>query len=414
MISKGNIKPENVLPGALVSLIQKGVQYMELETHIDSEGNYRECLNPFTLLQNHECSTPEVAQTVTEPYTVSKMKQSERILLEGHKEEAYVCSWSPNDEILASGSGDSTCRLWRTDSCIVLRHEPDNKDVTSLDWNANGSLLATGGYDGYTRIWNAQGELVVSRKMHVGPIFTMEWNKKGNLLLSGGFDKVACVWNPLTDEVVQRFEFHTSATLDAHWKNNAVFATCSTDKTIKICKIGSSKELMTFRGHTDEINSIQWDPSGSLLASGSDDHTAKIWDPKQENFLFDLKTHTKEIYTVRWSPTGPKTRNPNADLVLATASFDSTVKLWNPFNGQCIHTLSSHEMPVYSVSFSPNGSLIATGSFDTTVKVWQVQSGKLIKDYEATSGVFEVEFNHKGDKIAACTSGSTVCVFSLE
>lgn len=41
--------------------------------------------------------------------------------------------------------------------------------------------------------------------------------------------------------------------------------------------------------------------------------------------MHDLQAHHKEIYTIKWSPTGPQTLNPNMNLVLASASFDSTV-----------------------------------------------------------------------------------------
>ena len=73
------------------------------------------------------------------------------------------------------------------------------------------------------------------------------------------------------------------------------------------------------------MNAIRWDPSGRLLASCSDDHTAKLWRMGQREPVWDLRDHAKEIYTIRWSPTGPATRNPNAPLRLASASFDATV-----------------------------------------------------------------------------------------
>ena len=41
------------------------------------------------------------------------------------------------------------------------------------------------------------------------------------------------------------------------------------------------------------------------------------------------QAHSKEIYTIKWSPMGPGTNNPNMPLILASASFDSTVRLWD-------------------------------------------------------------------------------------
>lgn len=76
---------------------------------------------------------------------------------------------------------------------------------------------------------------------------------------------------------------------------------------------------------------------------------------RQDGYMLDLSEHTKEIYTIKWSPTGPNTANPNKTLVLASASFDATVKLWDVEAGRCLHNLNRHNDPVYSVAFSPDG-----------------------------------------------------------
>jgi transducin (beta)-like 1 len=100
--------------------------------------------------------------------------------------------------------------------------------------------------------------------------------------------------------------------------------------------------------------------------------TLKIWSLSRDTCINNLQAHSKEIYTIKWSPTGPGTQNPNANLILASASFDSTVKLWDVENAACLHTLSKHTEPVYSVAFSPDGRYLATGSFDRCVNIWNI------------------------------------------
>jgi len=72
--------------------------------------------------------------------------------------------------------------------------------------------------------------------------------------------------------------------------------------------------------------------------------------------VHNFSEHTKEIYTIKWSPTGPGTINPNLPLVLASASYDATIKLWDVEEGKCLHSLERHTDPVqtpYGTSHSP-------------------------------------------------------------
>jgi transducin (beta)-like 1 len=99
-------------------------------------------------------------------------------------------------------------------------------------------------------------------------------------------------------------------------------------------------------------------------------------------------------------------------LILASASFDSTIRLWDVERGECIHTLSKHTEPVYSVSFSPDGRYLATGSFDKCVNIWNIATGDLVHFYRGSGGIFEVCWNYRGDKVGASAADGTVNIFA--
>jgi transducin (beta)-like 1 len=451
-----NINSSEVPVGSLISYLQKGLQYKQLETHVNDEGTEVICDAPFTLTGTHVCSVKANPAPPAKPEPMDKEKEEpaynmsyknadtatamsmepedieipeDKVTkLEGHTSEVFICSWSPTHSLLASGSGDSTARIWKIPAgvCgagavieppIVLKHfnkdQESSKDVTTLDWNGDGTMLATGSYDGLARIWSESGALRTTLNKHKGPIFSLKWNKSGNYLLSGSVDKTAIIWDARTGEVKQQFEFHTAPTLDVDWKNDVCFATCSTDKMIYVCELGKTRPIKCFQGHQDEVNAIKWDPSGTLLASCSDDFTAKIWSLRQERCVHDFEEHTKEIYTIKWSPTGPGSNNPNRPLVLASASFDASIKLWDVERGVCVYSLTKHTDPVYSVSFSPTGEYLASGSFDRCLHIWSVRDGSLVRTYKGSGGIFEVCWNTAGDKVAACFSNNTVCVIDV-
>ncbi|KAG0465865.1 hypothetical protein HPP92_020029 [Vanilla planifolia] len=509
-INKTNIDGDLIPPGALVTFVQKGLQYVELEANLDNEikdgDDDFSFLQPLDLITKdvnelqriikekqdklqkersaekerrdkdrekqerdklekdkeqerekdkekqhkdhkdkdvvelHEDNKPKGKSNENsggpEPMDISptesgafEIRNSEVTILEGHSSEVFACAWSPTGSLLASGSGDSTARIWMIPEgpcgsgmlppqVHVLKHfkgrtNEKSKDVTTLDWNGEGTLLATGSYDGQARIWSKDGELKNTLAKHKGPIFSLKWNKKGDYLLSGSVDKTAIVWDTKTWECRQQFEFHSAPALDVDWRNNVSFATCSTDNMIYVCKVGEGRPVKAYAGHQGEVNAIKWDPTGSLLASCSDDGTAKIWSLKHDKCQHDLRDHLKEIYTIRWSPTGLGTNNPNQQLILASASFDSTIKLWEVEHGSLLYSLNGHRQPVYSVAFSPNGQFLASGSLDQCLHIWSVKDGKLMKTYSGGGGIFEVCWNKEGDKIAACFSNNTVCVIDF-
>ncbi|XP_004536310.1 F-box-like/WD repeat-containing protein ebi [Ceratitis capitata] len=375
---------------------------------------------------NNNTATPAAGEPMDIDQSI-EIPASKATVLRGHESEVFICAWNPSRDLLASGSGDSTARIWDMSDAttspnqLVLRHciqkggaeVPSNKDVTSLDWNCDGTLLATGSYDGYARIWKTDGRLASTLGQHKGPIFALKWNKRGNFILSAGVDKTTIIWDASTGQCTQQFSFHNAPALDVDWQTNVSFASCSTDQRIHVCRLGSDVPIKTFKGHTNEVNAIKWCPQGHLLASCSDDMTLKIWSMKQDKCCHDLQAHSKEIYTIKWSPTGPGTQNPNTNLILASASFDSTVRLWDVDRGSCIHTLTKHTEPVYSVAFSPDGKYLASGSFDKCVHIWSTQSGQLVHSYKGTGGIFEVCWNSKGTKVGASASDGSVFVLDL-
>ena len=90
------------------------------------------------------------------------------------------------------------------------------------------------------------------------------------------------------------------------------------------------------------------------------------WDVQTGQGIRVLKGHKGWVNSVAFSADG---------RMLASGSYDQTVRLWDVQTGQEIRGLKGHKGGVSSVAFSADGRMLASGSTDQTVRLWDVQTG---------------------------------------
>ncbi|KAH7664033.1 Beta-transducin family (WD-40 repeat) protein [Dioscorea alata] len=390
---KNPIDESSIRTGALITILAKGFQYSEMEANMDSsdvdvDGDYIH-LEPIDILTKDVHSLKQIVN--------NKKEKAKELGNRFGRDTEHVQVHRQGNE------GPSPMDF--TPSLVSPSCEISDSDLYVLEGHSleeEGELLATGSYEGQASIWRKNGKLEEILKKHTGSIFSLQWNKRGDLLLTGSFDNTAILWDTGTWECKQQFAFHSAPLISVEFRNNTAFATCSEDKMIYICSFGESQPVYAFSEHQDEINAIQWDPTGTLLASCSDDRSVKIWSLELGTCLHDLQGHHEAVYTIKWSPTGPGTINPNKQLVLASASGDSTIKLWDAHKGHLLRTLNGHREAVYSIAFSPNGNYLASGSQDRHLHIWSVKDGSILKTYSRGGAIiYHVSWNRENDKVVA-------------
>ena len=150
--------------------------------------------------------------------------------------------------------------------------------------------------------------------------------------------------------------------------------------------IPSTTPRHTLTGHRDKINAVSFHPLYSVLASASVDATVKIWDWDTGECERTLKSHTKAVSDCRYDSTGKVLGEWFVDMLaqifnvrIATCSDDLFIKLWNvPDDYKNFATLRGHEHSISSVCFLPGDSQLISSSRDNTVRVWDVSTRCMI------------------------------------
>jgi len=336
--------------------------------------------------------------------------------LAGHTAPVRSMAFSSDGGWLVSSSDDLSIRVWSTarGTCRRVLHGhrlPASKVVFCL----GSDRIVSSGEDKLLKVWDLEGhspEVVLNatddsamvldcrddRAARAGGSRTValrdlrcagfrpgpeseEWvtaagfSPDGSVLAIGTKLGHVEVRKPKTLELLRHLGQHAFAVEAIGFSpDGRRLATASVDDTVAVWNAATWEQVHALRhevvhdehGGDDSfgVNSVAFSPDGRLLASASHDRTVRLWDVETGQPIGKPLDFATKALAVTFSPDG------RYILAGGASDADYTLKLWDAGTFDCVRTLSGHTMDVYAVSFSPDGSHFLSGAADGTVRIW--------------------------------------------
>lgn len=340
--------------------------------------------------------------------------------LTGHTKRVNSVAYSPDGNIIASGSTDGMVRLWDVATgkhkAILKRTNWINSlfpwlnaPVNSVAYSPDGNTVAAASEDSKLRLWDTRTTKLKSTLTgHTGPVNSVVYSPDGNTIATAGGwkDNTVRLWDAVTGETKTVLTGYIHINAVAYSPDGKTIATVGDyrSNSLQLRDVKTKKLKTTYTEHTNSIlTSMVYAPDGKTIAMVNlSDNTVQLWSPgtgkHKATFKHANADRGYDISSVAYSPDGQ---------TLATAGghykdHKGTVYLWH---AQTRKRKIIYEGPDYisSVAYSPDGRMIATGSWNGKIQVWHTVTGEELKAISTKhkGGVKSLVYSPDGKTIAS-------------
>ena len=228
----------------------------------------------------------------------------------GSGQRIQSCILNETGEWLALGCPSTQQLLvweWRSET-YVLKQRGHAYGMRCMAYSPDGVVVCTGGEDGKIKLWNASSGFcyVTMEQSHQAPVTSV------------CFAKPSVVLSASLDGTVRAHDLHRYRTFKTLTTPTPVqFLSLAVDPSGEIVTAGSmdphhiyawnlqtGKLLDIYTGHTGPVCSLDFQSSGGMLASASWDGSVKTWDLYKGNVPTDTLQHTSDVVCVAYRPDG--------------------------------------------------------------------------------------------------------------
>jgi WD40 repeat protein len=285
-------------------------------------------------------------------------------VLPGHVYALTDVAFSADSEHVVTTGRDGTARVFHADTGSPLFVLAGHGDwVASAAFTGGvGSSVVTSSRDGTVRIWDAVFQPVLDELADVGaPVATVALGDGGRLRV-GTSDRRIHVLDSKTGS--------EASVEPGVVRARRVFGPDGSAATIRgrTVVLTSGGRQTILEGHRDRVTSVAFSRDGGLLATASLDHDVRIWNVATGKQVRRLQ-HNTAVHDAQFSPDG---------LWLISAA--NKAALWDLRTGEPVLRLQGHDGTSTAATFDPTGRLIVTGGADGTVRTYRCEICGRISD----------------------------------
>jgi WD40 repeat protein len=329
--------------------------------------------------------------------------------LRGHSDRVLTISFSPDGNTLASGSSDRTIELWQVSdgTCLDTWQEAHSDRIMAVIFSPDRKTLITGGDDGFVKLWClSTGGCLNKIATHINWMLAIALSHDGTKLAIGSDGNKVRIFDVMTGDCLKTLQGYNQCAWSVAFScDDRCLATGNEDRTVQIWDVSTGKRLRTLSGHSNRVWSVSFSSDRSMLISVGEDEIVKIWDALTGQCLKTMESHSNMVSSISFSGDG---------RLLISGNKDKSIRLWDVDTGECVKVLKGHTNWVPAVVFSPDSQTIASGGDDKSVKLWDVSSGECIRTFLGhSSWIQSVVFSPDGAIVASCSHDRTVRLWDM-
>lgn len=333
--------------------------------------------------------------------------------LEGHNGEVRSVSFSHDSKSLASASEDHTIKVWEviTGTCLQT-FEGHNGGVNSVAFSHDSARLASASKDHTIRIWEVATGKHGTPGARRHQIDLLAFSRDSAYLASTSSDGGVQIWDAKEGLCLRVLEGHiypAEALTFSH--DSAYLASASNDHTIKVWEVATGRCLRTLKKRDNNFNLLTFSDDSAYLASASTNGIIRVWkagtgkwrhvklgNGQTGKCLRKLGAHYGRVTAMAFS-------HDSARLV-SVGDGDGSIKVWEVVTskwahfpsreatkGGCLQEFDEHHSIVSQVALSHDSALLAFATFDNTVKIWEVGTGRCLQTLEVGKTLRELSFD---------------------